>query len=130
MDLEDVVGLYLQHEKGFLFIPSSRSRQNDTPWYEYQLIDPETGGVSCVQVKSGDEVLDPTDYHGSLDKFYLFSPAGYACTSAYPDVICLERAEIESFIERNRRVLPRSIQTWLDWRDSIRKPGGDVRACI
>lgn len=119
VDLEDVIGLYLQHSKGLLFVPSSRSRQNTTLSHEYQLIDSESGRPTYVQVKSGNVTLDPRDYYHFPDKFYLFSPAGYFRTSTRKHVVCLDRADIESFLSSARNFLPPNISSWLDMRDKL-----------
>lgn len=121
VDLEDLIGLYLQYTKGFLFIPSSRSRQNTTLSHEYQLIDPESGHPKYVQVKSGNVILDPTDYYNFPDEFYLFAPAGYSRTSTQKHVICLYRVEIEKFLSSFRSFMPLNIATWLDMRDKLLK---------
>ena len=122
VDLEDVIGLYLQHTKGLLFVPSSRSRQNTTPFYEYQLVDAKSGPPAYVQVKSGDIKLNPNNYYdfpAKPYKFYLFSPAGYTSTSTSEHVVCLDRADIQLFLDSARHFLPLNISTWLDKRDEL-----------
>ena len=117
VDLEDIVGLYLQHNYGLLFLPSSRSRQNTTISYEYQLIDPKTGCPAYVQVKSGNIVLDPSNYYRFPETYYLFSPAGYASPSIKKHVICIGRDEIEGFLSKARTYLPLNITAWIDFKE-------------
>jgi len=119
VDLEDVVGLYLQQTQGLYFVPSSRSRQNSTISYEYELLDAKTGTPSYVQVKSGNVMLDPSDYYTSPNNYYLFSPSGYKSVSAQSHVICIERQEIEEFLQRTDH-LPLNISVWLDIRNTLR----------
>lgn len=120
VDLEDVVGLYIQQKRGLLFIPSSRSRQNATISHEYQLVDPKNGQPVFVQVKSGNTDLDPSNYYKFPHEFYLFSPAGYTRASEQGHVICLNRSEIENFLESSRSFLPLNISAWLDLRDLLK----------
>ncbi len=119
VDLEDIIGLYLQKKKGLLFIPSSRSRQNTTLSHEYQLVNPKTGQPTYAQVKSGNVTLDPRDYYKFPHEFYLFSPSGYVCPSTLNHVICLDSGEIESFLETTRSFLPLNIAAWLDLRETF-----------
>ncbi|MHA1360593.1 MAG: hypothetical protein ACTSRC_20925 [Candidatus Helarchaeota archaeon] len=119
VDLEDIVGLYLQHNYGLLFLPSSRSRQNITISYEYQLIDPKTGNPVFVQVKSGNIVLDPSNYYRFPDIYYLFSPAGYTSPSIKKHVICIGRDEIEGFLSKARNYLPLNITAWIDFKEEF-----------
>ncbi|SFM99769.1 hypothetical protein [Thermodesulforhabdus norvegica] len=121
VDLEDIVSLYLQKEKGLLFIPSSRSRRNDTISYEYQLVDPQNAQPVFVQVKSGDIVLNPSKYYKFPHKFYLFSPAGYTETSQREHIICIDKKDIDIFLESTRNLLPLNISAWFDLRDMLEK---------
>lgn len=119
IDLEDVVGLYIQQKRGLLFIPSSRSRQNTTISYEYQFVDPKTGKPIFVQVKSGNIIIDPSNYYKFPHEFYLFSPAGYKKASAKDHVICIDPKDIVKFLNSSRNFLPLNISAWLDLRDLI-----------
>jgi len=120
VDLEDVIGLYLQKKKGLLFIPSSRSRQNTTLSHEYQLVDPKTCQPIFVQVKCGNVTLDPKDYYKFPHEFYLFSPAGYASPSMQNHVICLDRRDIEAFLGTSRSFLPLNVAAWIDLREALK----------
>lgn len=119
VDLEDVVGLYLQYSKGLLFLPSSRSRDNSTISHEYELIDSKFCRAVYVQVKSGNEILDPSNYYNFPDEFYLFSPAGYLAKSQKNHVFCIDRKDIEAFLDTARNFLPSSISVWLDMADKL-----------
>lgn len=119
VDLEDIAGLYLQKKEGLLFIPSSRSRRNDTISYEYQLVNPKNGQPVFVQVKSGNSVLNPSNYYKFPHKYYLLSPSGYTIPSEEDHVICISRSEIEDFLVLARNFLPLNISAWLDLRDLL-----------
>lgn len=126
-DLEDLVGIYLQRKQNLFLIPSSRQAHSTTIQYEFELVDPETGHASYVQVKSGNERLDPAAYERAVNaepgrRYFLFSPAGYARASKRPEVVCISRAEMEAFLTEARQYLPDNIRTWIDWLDSVSGP--------
>jgi len=121
VDIEDIVGIYLQKTKNYIFVPSSRSRQNSTIAYEYQLIDPNTGTPIYVQVKSGNVMLDPQDYYKFPDVYYLFSPAGYVRPSTQKHVICLHREEIEQFLNSAKGILPLNVTSWIEMQELLLK---------
>ena len=125
-DLEDIVGLYLQSSKRYFLLPSSRSRNNSTMGYEYQLIHAGTGEPAYVQVKSGGVQLDPADYYESSDQFYLFSPAGYVRKSEEERIVCITRPSIKKFMKANTQILPRTIATWLAWSSEESSIAGDA----
>lgn len=125
-DLEDLVGLYLQRKRELLLIPGSQQPNSTTIAYEFELVDPKTGHAAYVQVKSGHLKLDPASYYRGVGedgdrKYFLFSPAGYQRPSEHRDVVCLEKAEIEEFVQEARSYLPANIRTWVDWLDGHSK---------
>lgn len=113
-DLEDAIGLYLQHERNYMLIPSSRSRRNDTLKYEYELIEKHTGKRAFVQVKSN-ELLNPDDYRDSDGKYYLFSAGGYKREEKNSTVETLQKREIEDFIRKQKRKMPYNIRMWIEY---------------
>ena len=125
-DLEDIVGLYLQYSERYLLLPSSRSRNNSTAVYEYQLIHASTGEPAYVQVKSGRVQIDPASYYESRGRFYLFSPAGYVRRSEKGHIVCITRFSIEIFMKANTQMLPRTIATWLAWSSEASSIAGDA----
>lgn len=116
-DLEDLVGLYLQTEKGMLIVPSTRCKRDSTIAYEYEMVDRKTGEQAYVQVKSGKTTLDPTEYYQSKGKFFLFASGNYDCESSKPHVTCIDTEEMREYIASHRNLLPRSICTWVDYVD-------------
>lgn len=114
VDLEDVVGLYLQLERGYAVVPSSRSTRNDTPFYEFELVSRKDASPAYVQVKSGNVVINVDHYVNFRRTIFLFSPAGYSGTGS-ADTVALTRAEIEGFLRRSKAWMPLSMRTWLDY---------------
>jgi hypothetical protein len=103
-DLEDIVSLYLQAERSFLFISSSR--QSDTGTYEFVLCHRDTHQRAVVQVKHGNVDFNIKEYSGFSDKFFLFTSGGRYIGDASPRVECLNRNVIANFIALNRKLLP------------------------
>jgi hypothetical protein len=118
VELEDVVGLYLQLERGYAVIPSSRQTKGDTLFYEYELLHRRDGTPAFVQVKSGNVKIDLSAYARFGRKIYLFSPAGYYGKKPQ-NAIPLDRDELEGFITKGVSTLPSSIQVWVDyWKEA------------
>lgn len=103
-DLEDIVSLYLQAERHFLFISSSR--QSDTGAYEFGLRHRDTHERAVVQVKHGKVDLSIKKYSGFSGKCFLFTSGGRYIGHASPRVECLNRDVIANFIAMNRDLLP------------------------
>jgi len=118
-DLEDVVGLYLQLERGYVLIPSSRGRLDNTIKYEYELLN-RNNEKAFVQVKSGDIKIDPDEYKGSEGKYFLFSPAGYKYTIESDTLETLPKSTIEEFLEKYKDILPFNIRVWVDFCEKQR----------
>lgn len=99
-----------------MLVPSTRSRHNDTPFFEFQLIDRATGDQAFVQVKSGNIKLDPNEYTAFPYKMFLFSPAGYQnlCPSG-KEIELLEKEDIETFLWCRKNFLPTNVRYWLDF---------------
>jgi len=130
-DLEDVVGLYLQLERDYVLIPSSRGRRDDTIKYEYELLNKkyvknvlnkknekknENKEIekAFVQVKSGD-IIDPDEYKESEGTYFLFSPAGYKYTIESKTLETLPKSTIEQFLKKYKKILPLNIRTWMNF---------------
>ncbi|MCF2501041.1 hypothetical protein [Dyadobacter chenhuakuii] len=111
-DLEDVIGLYLQISLGYLLFPSSC--KSDTLAYEYELVHRETKELAVVQVKSGNESLDRDKYRSIDGKVFLFACNGQYFGEEYSHVTCFEPQHIKDFMLKNWKLLPRSINFWLN----------------
>lgn len=118
-DLEDVVGLYLQHERNYMLIPSSRGRRNDTARYEYELVKRNTGERAFVQVKSN-ERLNPDSYRDNDGKYYLFSLGGYRKEEKSSKVETLGRKIIEDFMYQEKRKMPYYIRLWIEYMEKTK----------
>lgn len=131
-DLEDVVGLYLQLERDYVLIPSSRGRRDDTIKYEYELLNKkyvknvlnkknekknENKEIekAFVQVKSGNIIIDPDEYKESEGTYFLFSPAGYKYTIESDTLVTLSKSTIEQFLKKYKKILPLNIRTWMNF---------------
>ena len=113
-DLEDVVGLYLQLERDYALIPSSRGRRDDTIKYEYELLN-KKGEKAFVQTKSGNIIINPDDYKESDGKYFLFSPAGYKYEVKSDTIETLPKSIIEEFLKKYKERLPLNIKVWLNF---------------
>lgn len=76
-DVEDLVYLWLQLERGYLAFP--RARRPDTPAYEWTMINRETHRKGIVQVKTGQTPVDIDELVTAADTdtdTFAFSTAG------------------------------------------------------
>lgn len=111
-DCENVVGLYLQKELGYLIIP--KTNRNDTVKYEFVLKNKDTGKKAIVQVKNGNVSLKKDEFKNIADKAFLFTTEGEYTGKEDKDVICLEKQVIEKFIYDNRIIMPDLVQRWIN----------------
>lgn len=118
-DCEDLVGLYLQDEKGYRMIPSSCKA--DTAAYEFVLKHSVTGNNAVVQVKQGYVNLNVEDYTAVLGDVYLFTTKGeyFGDFGKAPRVRCISKGEIEEFIYKRQLVLSDRIKYWLSLLEII-----------
>lgn len=108
-DCEDIVGVYLQKEKGYIFLPGSQQR--DTQGTEYFLKDPKTGETVAVQVKQGKvDLLNNLGSHNG--PVYLFSTEGRVRESN-DNINRLSPEELFDFVRSNLDILPDRITNWL-----------------
>jgi len=124
-DLEDVVGVYLQVQKGCILFPSTCKK--DTQFVEYLLWSPQDQKTVGVQVKSGHLSLDRSDYSDFEGVVYLFAASGQYSGCESPHVTCLDPDAVRQFIFDKREALPRRIQRWVDLAKQIAPNGKDDR---
>lgn len=119
-DIEDVVGLYLQYDRGYLLIPSTCKK--GTARFEYFLVHRESGTTAAAQVKSGGVPLNKDDY--ALDEIavYLFATSETYLGQDHSNVQCITRTQMEQFLVEERQVLPQNIKTWLDLAKEFSSP--------
>lgn len=111
-ELEDIVGLFLQKTRGWMVVPSTRTRRDDTMFYEYGLVDAE-GSWHFVQVKSGETVIDLEQYASFAVQMVVFGPAGYQ-GRAGSNTEALNREELEAFCLAHQKLLPGAVVRWFE----------------
>ena len=112
-DCEDLVALYMQKKHGFMVIPSSCKK--DSAVYEYVMKHPETGRKAVAQVKHGAVDLNMNKYHEvDADVFLLTTKGQYKGESA-PNITCLQPENLTPFATENYKLMPDSVQNWLDF---------------
>lgn len=94
-ETEDLVAVYLQYERGYIFSPASRYQDN--PTFEFFVVHRDSKIRAGVQVKTGNIRLKPTDYQGKECEVFLFSPAGYLGEQV-PGVECLDSNMLRQFL--------------------------------
>jgi hypothetical protein len=109
-DCEDLVGLFIQHEYGYLLIPSSCKK--DTMAIEYILKHRESGEAAVAQVKQGNVDLDDR-LTGMAPKVFLFTSSGKV-TSAVPESVeVISPQRLIDFCQKYPYLLPERIMNWL-----------------
>ncbi len=111
-DCEDILGLYLQKEKGYLLIPSSC--KSATMNYEYELIHHKTGEKAVVQVKNGREDLCTDDFSNINSRVFLWTTKGKYLGDLHSAIHCLEPRVMEEFVFANVDILPNKIRNWTE----------------
>ena len=125
-DLEDLVAVYLQQTKGYMLVPSSRGKRDDTIKYEYELIPRYGAGYrnnALVQVKTGQN-LSLAEYEelGAAVKkdVYLFTLGSYEQYGESVWVKTIKPKELLEFWVANAERMPMHLQHWLHVWDKIR----------
>jgi hypothetical protein len=115
-DCEDVVGLYLQLKHEYAIIPGTCKAS--TAGYEYVLTHRKSGDKAVVQVKQGSSTkLMAKDYEDFtlFGEVFLFNSQGlYEIDKEVDRITCLTVAEIETFTQQHKHVLPLRVKAWLD----------------
>ena len=107
-DVEDLVGLFLQVRKKLLIIPST-SKQSMSP-VEFLMIDGGSGEEFGVQVKTGNQIINLSDYATSPRKNYFFQAKPRIPTKSDEKTIFIEREELIQFAKEEPNKLPRGIR--------------------
>lgn len=97
-ETEDLVAIYLQFERGYIFSPTSRYQDN--PTFEFFVVKRDSKEWAGVQVKTGNIRLKPAAYKREKLKVFLFSPAGYDGEPSC-GVECLEANVLRRFLYDN-----------------------------
>ena len=96
-EVEDLVFLYLQSQRWYV-VPNSRKA--DKMAFEYEIISPETGMHAQVQVKTGNTPLNVDDYKDMTFPVILFQSNDRYYGEPSPNVTCILRGELESFLKQ------------------------------
>ena len=114
-DIEEVVLLYIQIEKGYYIL--TQSLKSTTKEYECTMIN-KNGQLAFPQVKSGNVCVKADDYMDALKRredaqIFLFTVCEKYVRNDSPNVHYLTRKEIENFMQ-NTKMLPELTRNWLE----------------
>lgn len=115
-ELECLVMLYLQTRGYYVY---STTVKKDTKTYEGIMISKD-GKHKCFPQVKQNCYLDPKEYAKGIstqDRVVLFSSTE-AYGEEHPQVECLKRHELFTFIKNNYDILPDPIKYWLDFVNS------------
>ncbi len=119
IDVEDLLGIYLQVEKGYILYPSTS--KNDTAEYEFMLMQKDSKKRAVVQCKTGNTPI--TDNSVLLSKnfsdfdVYLTAIYGDYPKTNHPNIHIVKIEELDIFARNYREILPRRIQKFLEFTD-------------
>ncbi|NNB92683.1 hypothetical protein HI113_01990 [Corallococcus exiguus] len=108
-DVEDVIFVFLQTQ-GWIVRPSRRRRE--TIAYEFTMAHPD-GREAVVQVKTGQTKVDLSAMPDTVDVAFAFQPRGLV-TGTNVKACIVQPERIMTFMKTSRRLLPGTVQTWLD----------------
>ncbi|GIV29836.1 MAG: hypothetical protein KatS3mg028_0902 [Bacteroidia bacterium] len=111
-DCEDILGLYLQKEKGYLLVPSSC--KSDTMNYEYELRQKDTGEKAVAQVKNGWVDLHTDDYSNINSTVFLLTTKGQYLGDKQDNIHFVNPMDMEEFVFANIDILPDKIRNWTE----------------
>jgi hypothetical protein len=115
-DVEDLVYVWLQVERGFVALP--RARQRDTPAYEWSMLHRHTRRRGIAQIKTGSTPVDLTELGAAVtdettDTYaYATSGAYVGDTAAVTHVI--QDADLLEFVAQHPDLLPARVRTWFE----------------
>ena len=106
IELEELVGLYLQVEKNYGIYTSTNKKY--TKSYEFVLFNKENGERAYLQVKEHDINIESLYKLGSLGKVYIFSNND----TEYNDkrVIRITKKDLMKFIRKKIYIMPDKIK--------------------
>jgi len=106
-ETEDAVFLYLQTQ-GWLILPNSR--QSDTLAFEYLLVQPTTGEIAAVQVKTGNSGLDAGWYAQYQHKVFLFQSNEIYGNGSPTNVVRIMPKDLHDFLREAQAWLPGNLR--------------------
>lgn len=115
-DVEDLIYVWLQVACGYVALP--RSRQRDTPAYEWTMIHRQTGERAIVQIKTGADHVDLqalADARVDADTrtFAFATSENYDGARDLVDEIITQDALLE-FVASNPSLLPVRVRMWFE----------------
>lgn len=108
-DIEDLVALWMEKERGFSLLPSSCKR--DTTAVEWVMLHRETGKRGTAQVKAGRASLDTTGLERSADHVIVFTEGEYL-GPPHCNVERIDRSTLEQFMVAHPHLVPPRVQMW------------------
>lgn len=115
-DVEDLVYLWLQVARNYVALP--RSRQRDTPAYEWTMIHRTTRRKANVQVKTGHDQVDlPAIAAARADvetDTFAFATSGIYIGSADLVTEVIQPEDLLRFVKEEFDLLPFRTQTWFE----------------
>lgn len=114
-DAEDLLCMWLYHEKGYIVIPSTNKK--GTELYECVLIDPKAEDYKhiYVQVKKGNVEINATDYEELKGEVYFLTTEGTVINVNKPNYIVVSPKTIFDFAINplNKALIPEGIANWI-----------------
>lgn len=115
-DVEDLVYVWLQVARGYVALP--RSRQRDTPAYEWTMIHRQTKRRGIVQIKTGSDSVDLQALADSrADKetdTFAFAAGGTYVGDRSLVTEVINTAELLGFAAQHPNLLPPRVRTWFE----------------
>jgi len=113
-DVEDLVYVWLQVSEGCVALP--RSRQRDTPAYEWTMIDRRSGHRAIAQVKTGSEPVDLAALARAVVDDQTDTYAFATCEQYLGDRSLVTKVvtvdELLNFTAAHSALLPARVRTW------------------
>lgn len=116
-DLEDLLGLYLQKEKGYFIIPSTN--KSSTKLIEYELRRKNNGKIekSCVQCKMGTSIVEDDifkDEEFKDYKIYISTINNDNYDNKRDNVKTIYTDDLWNWAKDNKELLPERIQKYIE----------------
>ncbi|WP_425062184.1 hypothetical protein [Pyruvatibacter mobilis] len=115
-ELEDIVGLYMQHELGWAIIPSTCKHGTASTEFEACKVVEGAAKKAHVQVKSGDQKLDnQLEAPPDVDEFFLFQAAAEIDKAEFPGqkMTPISRKDLWSWLQENLSLAPHATRRLL-----------------
>lgn len=111
VELEELVGLYLQVDMGYGVYTSTNKK--DTKQYEFVLFKKETGERAYIQVKANNINLSLYKDLTKYGKVFIYSNNDKEYETI-DNIIVITKKELQSFISNNKNILPNKVRLLLN----------------